>query len=193
MKSSPHHKRSTRAASKRGVALLAAAVSIVMAIAAGTASAQVAPPTETAPPPPTGQPHPPGTALFPIQGAHTYNQGFGGKRGHQGVDLFSACGTPLVAVGYNRVIFRGFHARAGHYLVLRYKRFKQDYMYAHLSGPPLVAKKAKVTPGQLIGYVGATGNASGCHLHFELWVGKWYRGGYPVDPVPSLQAWDAYS
>jgi murein DD-endopeptidase MepM/ murein hydrolase activator NlpD len=188
-----------RAAKRRVIPLLASALLIGL-IGAGSASAQggTAPPTETTPAPPPTTTYPPGTALFPIESSvpHTFGQGFGVARkghGHQGQDIFAACGSPLVAVGYTRVIFRGFHPSAGNYMVIRYKRYKQDYMYAHLAAPPLVAKKAKLVPGQLIGYVGETGNAQGCHLHFEIWSGKWYRGGHAVDPLPSLQAWDAYS
>ena len=48
--------------------------------------------------------------------------------------------------------------------------------------------------GQLIGYVGDSGDAQGCHLHFEMWSAPgWYDGGAPVDPLPSLQSWDRHS
>jgi murein DD-endopeptidase MepM/ murein hydrolase activator NlpD len=50
-----------------------------------------------------------------------------------------------------------------------------------------------VFTGQLIGYVGDTGDAVGCHLHFELWSGQWQAGGAPIDPLPALQGWDSYS
>jgi murein DD-endopeptidase MepM/ murein hydrolase activator NlpD len=191
------YKRVAHAAPKRVVAVLACAVGIV-ALAPAAAQAQTggagipAPtPTPTAPAPaptitPSGQ-------VFPVPGPHTYGDGFGAGRGHRGADVMAACGEPLVAVTWARVIFVGKHRRAGNYMVIRNKKLRQDFAYMHLAGPPLVGKKAKVHPGQLLGYVGDTGNASTCHLHFELWVGRWYRGGRAVDPMPHLQTWDAYS
>jgi murein DD-endopeptidase MepM/ murein hydrolase activator NlpD len=135
----------------------------------------------------------PGTYTFPVQGAHTYGDGFGaarGGRGHMGQDIFAVCGTPLVSAFNGPVVYRGFHAAAGNYVVIRNKKLRQDYMYAHLAAPAALAVKSKVTSGQSIGAVGQTGNARGCHLHFELWVGKWYRGGRAIDPRPTLLLWD---
>ena len=69
-----------------------------------------------------------------------------------------------------------------------------DYAYMHLREPALVDKGDKVSTGQLIGYVGDTGRAFGCHLHFEEWTAPgWYEGGSPFDPLPDLKAWDAQS
>ena len=48
--------------------------------------------------------------------------------------------------------------------------------------------------GQQIGVVGQTGDASACHLHFEIWGAPgWYEGGSPFDPLADLEKWDAYS
>ena len=61
----------------------------------------------------------------------------------------------------------------------------------HLQAAALVNKGAVVATGQPIGAVGQTGNASGCHLHFEMWSAPgWYTGGSAFDPLPYLRAWD---
>ena len=90
--------------------------------------------------------------------------------------------SPLVAVSRAKVKYVSFHRAAGLYAVLRYKKLKQDYVYAHLSSAAVI-KGQVVMPGQFVGYVGDTGNARGCHLHFELWSGKWYRGGRAGQPA----------
>jgi len=126
---------------------------------------------------------------FPIDGPHRYGQDFGAGRGHQGVDVFAACGTRLVAVREGKVKFAGHHARAGNYVVIAGTRF--DHVYMHLRDVPLVEKGDTVATGAPVGFVGDSGHADGCHLHFELWSAPgWYTGGRPVDPLPHLKAWD---
>jgi murein DD-endopeptidase MepM/ murein hydrolase activator NlpD len=131
---------------------------------------------------------------FPILGPHVFGTGaaaFGGARNHQGQDVFAACGTPLVAAHGGTVKYAGFQARAGNYLVIDNEGAGTDYGYMHLRDAALVATGDRVRTGQPIGFVGDTGDADGCHLHFELWTAPgWYAGGQPIDPLPSLQAWD---
>jgi hypothetical protein len=135
--------------------------------------------------------------VFPVRGPHYYGEGaarFGGGRGHQGQDVFATCGTPLVAARGGRVQFRGYHTAAGNYLVIDGARTGVDYGYMHLRAPALVKEGDRVRTGQLIGYVGDTGDASACHLHMELWTAPgWYSGGSPYDPLPSLRNWDRSS
>jgi murein DD-endopeptidase MepM/ murein hydrolase activator NlpD len=133
--------------------------------------------------------------IFPIRGKHDLGQsgvnGFGGGRGHQGQDMFAACGTPLVAARGGKVVKATFQSRAGNYVVITGDD-GQSNAYMHMKDPALVHQGDRVQTGQAIGLVGESGRASGCHLHFELWTAPgWYTGGKAVDPLPSLTAWDA--
>ena len=137
---------------------------------------------------------------FPVRGRHDYGSSaaaFGAGRGgrsHQGHDVFAKCGTPLVAARRGVVKFSGSHSRAGNYIVIDGEATGQDYVYMHLQAPALFKKGQTVRTGEVIGAVGDTGVAHGCHLHFELWSAPgWYTGGSPVDPLPALRAWDQYS
>jgi murein DD-endopeptidase MepM/ murein hydrolase activator NlpD len=133
--------------------------------------------------------------VFPIAGPHTYGQGFGVQRAghtHEGQDVMAACGLPLVASQAGTVKFAGTQSLAGNYVVLTAADGSADYVYMHLRDPALVKKGDRVVTGQPIGFVGRTGDATACHLHFELWPAPgWYTGGAAVDPLPSLKAWDA--
>ena len=136
--------------------------------------------------------------VFPIAGVYQIAAGagrFGAARAgysHQGQDLPAACGTPLVAVRAGTVKFRAFQARAGNYVVIDGDKTGWDYVYMHLRDPSPFDKGAHVATGQPIGVVGDTGDAEGCHLHFELWSSPgWYTGGHAVDPLPSLSRWAA--
>ena len=134
---------------------------------------------------------------FPVGGAHSYGEfgaAFGGGRGHQGQDVFAACGTPLVAARGGVVKFKQYHGAAGHYIVIDGERTGIDFVYMHMREAAIVDKGDRVRTGQPIGYVGDTGRADGCHLHFEEWTEPgWYSGGSAFDPLPDLQAWDARS
>ncbi|HEU0023976.1 MAG TPA: peptidoglycan DD-metalloendopeptidase family protein [Thermoleophilaceae bacterium] len=138
--------------------------------------------------------------MFPIRGRHDFGgrgSRFGtGRAGHahQGQDVFARCGTPLVAARGGRVKFKQYHAAAGHYLVVDGAGTSVDYAYMHMAEASPFSPGDRVYTGQRIGAVGETGNARGCHLHFEMWKGPgWYDGGRPFDPLPALKAWDAWS
>jgi murein DD-endopeptidase MepM/ murein hydrolase activator NlpD len=138
--------------------------------------------------------------MFPIRGKHDYGEGAGrfgaGRAGHshQGQDVFAECGTPLVAARGGVVKMQKFQSRAGNYLVIDDAGEGVDTMYAHLRDPALVHKGDRIHTGDPIGFVGDTGDAQGCHLHFEEWGSPgWYTGGSPFDPLPDLKAWDALS
>lgn len=159
---------------------------------AGTVTIVSGPPSTAAP----GSPGAPAIAggVFPISGAHTFGLSatnrFGGRRGHQGQDVFAACGTPLISPRAGTVTQATFEARAGNYVVITDTTGESE-VYMHMQGPAIVAQGATVVAGEPIGAVGDTGDAQGCHLHFELWTAPgWYRGGHPIDPLATLRAWD---
>lgn len=135
--------------------------------------------------------------IFPIRGAHTYGDGIGAPRSghtHQGQDVFARCGTRLVAARGGRVQYAGYHSSAGNYIVIDGRATGIDFVYMHMVSPSRFRAGQMVKTGQTIGQVGETGNASGCHLHYEMWGAPgWYEGGHFLDPTPSLKRWDRYS
>jgi murein DD-endopeptidase MepM/ murein hydrolase activator NlpD len=139
-------------------------------------------------------------ALFPIRGRHTYSMRagrFGAHRSghtHQGQDVMAACGTPLIAARGGVVKANKYQRNAGNYLVIDGDHTGIDYGYMHLRTPSPFRKGDRVHTGDRIGYVGETGDATACHLHFEEWSSPgWYTGGHPFDPLADLKSWDSYS
>lgn len=132
--------------------------------------------------------------IFPLRGKHSYGDGLGAGRGHQGQDVFARCGTKIVAARGGRVQTNAYQSSAGYYLVIDGQKTGTDYAYMHLERRGRPAEGTRVHTGDVIGYESDTGNASGCHLHFELWSAPgWYEGGHPLDPTPALKKWDRYS
>ena len=133
---------------------------------------------------------------FPVHGSHTFGDPFGaprpGGRTHQGQDIMAACGTPIVAARGGVVKHNAWQSAAGNYLVVSAQGTGEDYAYMHMPRRSHHQEGEHVSTGQQIGVVGQSGDATACHLHFELWLGKWYRGGHPVDPMPYLQTYQGY-
>jgi murein DD-endopeptidase MepM/ murein hydrolase activator NlpD len=132
---------------------------------------------------------------FPVRGEHSYGDGIGAGRGHQGLDIPAECGTPIVAARGGTVQWRKFQrGGAGHYLVIDGRQTGQDYVYMHLQKRPESVKGERVRTGQLLGYVGSTGHSTGCHLHFEVWSAPgWGNGGKFLDAEKLAKRWDRWS
>lgn len=127
---------------------------------------------------------------FPVRGRHTYGDGLGAGRGHQGQDIMAKCGKPVVAALPGRVSYRDYQGSgAGNYAVIDGKRRLHDAVYMHMSKPAKVREGARVSAGDVIGRVGTTGRSTACHLHFEMWMPAW-SAGKPVNPKPYLRRWD---
>ena len=136
--------------------------------------------------------------FFPVRGPHGTRGAVGefgaprdGGRVHKGFDVTARCGTPLAAAVSGTVVKRAYDARLdGNFIVIRGLGERRKYWYAHMVHPSTFQRGDEIHVGQILGYVGKTGNARtvGCHLHFEIHV-----SGRPVNPEPYLRSWDRYS
>jgi murein DD-endopeptidase MepM/ murein hydrolase activator NlpD len=140
------------------------------------------------------------THFFPVRGPHNFGGAsarFGAQRSghtHQGQDVLAPCGTKLVAAQGGTVKYTAYQSAAGYYLLI-HGADGTDNAYMHMAGPSPFTEGDTVYTGLQIGVVGDTGDATACHLHFEIWPAPgWYEnGGRPIDPLPYLQAWDRFS
>ena len=98
---------------------------------------------------------------------------------HNGVDVSAREGTPVNAMKNGTVVEAGTASGYGLVVVIQHGPNLRT-LYGHLSRIAVRAGQ-RVDGGELIGNVGRTGNATGAHLHFEVW-----RYGRPDDPVPLL-------
>jgi len=119
----------------------------------------------------------------PINGPHAFGDTWGadrpGGRRHKGVDMMSPHGTPIVAVVAGSV--RMHTSERGGNLVTLAGVDGNRYFYGHLSS--WEGGDRVVSAGEVIGYVGKTGQTSANHLHFEIHPG----GGAAVNPYPTVR------
>jgi murein DD-endopeptidase MepM/ murein hydrolase activator NlpD len=138
-----------------------------------------------------------GPYVFPVFGPVSYTDTFGAPRAivgwHHGDDLFAPLGAPVLAVAKGVVFSVGWNDLGGNRLWLKDGQ-GNEYYYAHLSAySPLAVNGGRVNAGDVLGFVGNTGDAisTPTHLHFEIHpvslLGKGYDG--VVDPTPYLTAW----
>ena len=118
----------------------------------------------------------------PLAGGYWISTEWWGYYGHTGMDMAIGQGTPVRAAASGTVSFSGW---AGQYSYGNMARIDHgggiSTLYGHLQYTPSVAYGQNVSAGQVIGYVGSTGNSTGPHLHFETLI-----GGVPTDPRPFM-------
>ena len=112
------------------------------------------------------------------------------RRPHYGVDFGAPTGTSVRAVADGRVTVAGRNGGHGNYVKLDHEG-PYHTSYSHLS-KILVKKGQRVQQGQLVGKVGATGLATGPHLHYQMWKNGSYVDPMKIDlpnsaPLPSSQ------
>jgi murein DD-endopeptidase MepM/ murein hydrolase activator NlpD len=123
-------------------------------------------------------------SICPVQGLVSFVDSFGwprpGGRTHQGIDMISPYGTPIVAVHSGNAV-QAPNTLGGNAVILYHDGSSDWTYYAHMSS---YGSSGHVAAGQPIGYVGATGDTSVNHLHFEYHPG----GGSAIDPYQTLLA-----
>jgi biotin carboxyl carrier protein len=175
----------------------------------GEASLTVSAPAPPPPPPASvpaplegGVPTPAQTlaagAVFPVAGAHSFGgpeNRFGAAREghiHQGQDVLTAEGTPVLAPMAGTIVLTSYQAGGAGYYAVEHTGVGFDFMFAHCEASSFaVSPEQAVSAGQALCSAGHTGDATATHLHFEIWVGGWQAaGGHPIDPLPYLEAWE---
>lgn len=99
-------------------------------------------------------------------------------RPHTGVDYAAPMGTPVVSIGDGVVIEKGYKGGGGNTVKIRHNStYTTAYLHLSKYGKDIQVGK-RVSQGQVIGYVGSTGNSTGPHLDFRVW-----KNGTPVNPL----------
>ena len=124
--------------------------------------------------------------VCPVAGRHTFENGWGdgryGGRAHKGIDLEAEFGTPIVAVEDGVVVQAGWHWAGGIQAYLLGDATGDVTYYAHMSWwAPGIGVGSRVAAGDLLGWVGVSGNAESPHLHF---------GWMPATGAVDLEALD---
>ncbi len=133
---------------------------------------------------------PPAWLPVPVEGvavrrlADTWGAARAGGRTHQGIDIFAKRGTPVLSATEGVVTRIGANELGGQ-VVWVMGPGRQMHYYAHLDGYADIRRGQRVAPGDVLGFVGNTGNARGTppHLHYGI-----YAAGGALNPYPLLTA-----
>jgi peptidoglycan LD-endopeptidase LytH len=134
----------------------------------------------------------PVSGVAPSQVPDTYTSPRSGGREHRALDILAPRGTPVLAADYGRVLRMRTNPAGGITIYEIDAGNRYVYYYAHLDHYASTLTEGKdVAKGEIIGYVGTTGNAPANvpHLHFQLMkrpnAARWWDGE-PIDPKPFL-------
>lgn len=136
---------------------------------------------------------------FPVSGVYVITQYYSSS--HKAWDIASSYGSNIYSISDGIVyLVKGgcivgdlsCNGRGGNYVIIKHNDNRHYSVYMHLKNY-IVKQNDKITKGQVIGYMGNTGNVepvptnssstNGTHLHFVLYDGVPYRGGIPIDPT----------
>ena len=166
----------------------------------GSNARPATPPTMPGPAPVAPTSPAPGTLMIPVAGVvasqlqDTFgdNRGSDGERAHEALDIMAPRGTPVLATSDGKVE-KLFTSVPGGLTIYQFDPTRTwAYYYAHLDRyAPGLAEGRQLKRGDVIGYVGSTGNASedAPHLHFAIFAlgpGKRWWQGTAIDPYPLL-------
>ena len=127
-----------------------------------------------------------GRFVWPAIGAYSVSSGFGGRRNHGGIDIVrpggNSTGATIVAAASGTVVSASYHGSWGYNVLIDHGNGLST-RYAHmLPGSFKVSAGQRVSAGQAIGNIGSSGNVTGPHLHFEVYV-----NGRRVNPMNYLK------
>jgi murein DD-endopeptidase MepM/ murein hydrolase activator NlpD len=133
--------------------------------------------------------------VFPVAGKYSYSNDWGAPRQntgtHEGNDIFASAGTPAVAVCDGTLHRVGTNVVPGNRLWVKCDKGGDAFFYAHLAAFANGTRSgADIKAGEVVGFVGSTGDAEQTppHVHFEVHPGGW--GNDAVNPYPFLRAWE---
>ncbi len=147
-------------------------------------------PQGSTPPPPPVKPG--GTFGYPLPSVYPVTSGFGPRYipglaasayYHYGIDLGAPCGTPAIATANGVVTTANWDRYGGNWVIINYGLINGNSVqvfYMHFTRHNVYAGQ-RVNRGDVVGFVGTTGNSTGCHLHYEVHV-----NGVAVNPTPYM-------
>lgn len=122
-----------------------------------------------------------GAFAWPVSGGNNYiSQYF--RYGHYGLDIAATYGSTVWAAAAGTVQFAGWRSNGGGYQVWIAHGSGLYTTYSHLSAVT-VGSGQTVGKGSQVGRVGSSGRSTGPHLHFEVWSGPIWNGGYRLNPL----------